>query len=277
MKPKRFNLQLFAEGGDAGDTGNAGEPAEVVDVNEETDKQIEKATKWKELIDGEYRDEYKKSVSEHLDRRFKETKELKDRLKEKERLSAFLSQRYEVDPEDSDAILQAMQNDDALFAEQAAERGLSTEQYKEVRRLEFENAELQREHDRAQADAAAQEIYADWVRQSDQLKTQFPDFDLQTELDNQDFVSMLQNGISVEHAFKVLHMDDIMGGLAEYTAKNIASKVTEGIRTKGMRPTENGIGHSSRPIKEQIDANNLTLDDIKKITERVQNGERIFL
>jgi hypothetical protein len=115
------------------------------------------------------------------------------------------------------------------------------------------------------------------VRQSDNLKAQFPNFELREELENPDFLSMLQNGVSVEHAFKVLHMEDIMGGLAQYTAQNVASKVTEGIMAKGMRPTENGIGRSSQPVKEQIDVSNLTLDDINKLADRARHGERIVL
>lgn len=273
MTDTKLNLQLFAEGGDAGDAAEAApETAEA-----EAEQSIDRATKWKEMINGEYRDEYKKSIESQLDRRFKEQESMRAKLDSQGKLSSFLAQRYGVDENDTDGLLSALQNDDALFESAAAERGLTTDQYKEVRRLEFENAQLQKERERAEADAAAQEIYADWVRQSDNLKAQFPNFELREELENPDFLSMLQSGVSVEHAFKVLHMEDIMGGLAQYTAQNVASKVTEGIMAKGMRPTENGIGRSSQPVKEQIDVSNLTLDDINKLADRVRHGERIVL
>jgi hypothetical protein len=277
-----FNLQLFADGGDAG--GEAGEGAQAQPEAQETptaeaeaNAQIDHAKQWQDLINGDFRDDYKKSIDNQLNRRFKATEELKGQLESIKKISDFFAQRYGLDANDYDGILGAAQNDDALFAEAAAERGLTTEQYKEVRKLEFENRQLQAEREKAEAEAEAEKIYSEWVRQADALKENFPNFDLRSEMEDPDFVQMLQNGVSVEHAFKVLHMDEIMGGLATYTAQKVASQVTEGIRAKGMRPTENGIGHSSQPVKEQIDVSNLTLEQIKQIEERARHGERIVL
>ena len=272
MKMLKYNLQMFAEGGDGGDAAGAAD-----DVNAEVNEQLERDAKWKEAINGEYRDHYQRAIKDVVDKRFKHVNELQERLDRRENLDSFLAARYGLSADDPDAILQALQNDDALFEQEAAERGLSTDQLKEVKRLEAENAALQREHDRAEAQRATQQIYDDWVRQADALKTQFPEFDLTMELDNPQFSSLLQAGIPLEHAFKVVHMDELVGGVAAYTAQNIASQVTDGIRAKGMRPVENGIGRASSPVKEVIDVSKMTTDEMKNIIDRVKNGERIVL
>jgi len=271
----RFNLQIFADGGEGAQ--GAETIAAPEGVEQEVDAAADHQAKWKDLINGEFKDEFKKSFDDQLDRRFKKQQELEEKLERQSKLSAYLSQRYGIEDENPDKILEALQNDDALFEEEAAKRGLTTEQLKEVKRLEYENAMYQREQERAEADAAAQEIYADWVRQADDLKEIYPDFSLETELNDDSFVQMLQNGISLKHAFEVMHMDEIMTGVAAYTAQNVASRVTDGIRTKGMRPTENGVGRSTQPVKEVIDVENLSKDDINKLIERARRGERIVL
>lgn len=273
MKDTKLNLQLFADGGDGGD---AGETAPAPDVAEDV---ADKATRWQELIgkDGEFHEEYKKGVEGAVNKRFSKVNEMQERIDRSSKLSAFLADRYGKDEDDFEGMLEALQNDDALFEAQAAERGLSTDQYKELKKLEYENQMLNREREENERAAEVEKIYADWIRQADEVRAQFPEFDFEAEMENPDFVGLLEAGVSVDLAFKVTHEDEILGGAMQYAAQTAANKVTEGIRAKGLRPVENAVGRSSRPVKETIDVENLSLEDINKLTERARHGERIEL
>ena len=125
MRKPIHDYQLFADGGDAAGAGEAGA---VGDATQEVNEQLERDAKWKEFINGEYRENYQKAIKDQVDKRFKHVNELQERLDKRENLDTFLATRYGLDADDTEGILNALQNDDALFEQEAAERGLSTEQ-----------------------------------------------------------------------------------------------------------------------------------------------------
>lgn len=267
-----FNIQQFAEGGDAGASVGTGE-GEAADA--EADAAAKHAEEWNNIIKGDFRDDYKKAIENQIHKRFAHQAELEEQVNRSQKLVAFLSQKYGSD--DESEILDAIMNDDALFEQEAAERGLTTEQYKEFKRLEFDKALADQELEEQERQRAAERTYQEWMKQSDMVKQMYPEFELETELENDKFASLLQNNVDMLTAYQVCHMNDTITNAMQLTAHNVAEKITDSIRTKGLRPLENGIGSSSQPIKEKFDIDKMSLEDMKALSRRAARGERITL
>ena len=97
------------------------------------------------------------------------------------------------------------------------------------------------------------------------------DFDLKTEIDgNPDFLALLQRGVSVEQAYKVLHMNDFLSKATAQAEK----AVTDNIRARGARPPENGAATKSAVVVKD-DVSKLTPADRAEIARRAAMGETI--
>mgnify|MGYP000640554912 CR=1 FL=1 len=108
--------------------------------------------------------------------------------------------------------------------------------------------------------------------QADALKEIYPDFSFDEEVENKDFLQLLQNGIDVRTAYEVAHHDEIMRGAMQMASAKTAERVTDGIRAKGLRPPENV---SSKPVEQKIDISKLTAKDIDELSKRAARGEKI--
>ena len=282
MRYKRFNLQLFAEGGGEGGAEGSVQGTQTTEGTEQTEADkaaqaaAEHAENWNNLIKGEYKKDFNDAIKRNLDRRFAHQAELEAELEGNRKLMAFLADRYALDSSDADGLMEALQNDDALFESEAVKRGLTVDQYKEVKRLEFENDLFRQQQEAEEARRAADETYTRWVQEAEALKTIYPNFDIEEELNlSPDFGRLLQSGVSVQAAYQATHMDEVLGGAMAYTAQNVAEKVTNNVLARGLRPIENGIGATSQPVKQTVDPSKLTLDQMKDYARRAARGETI--
>ena len=121
MKNKIY-LQLFAEG--AGEAGGAAvenglegqSDQQTVQVQTDTSEESteDRGTKWKNMIKGEFKDEYNQSVQKVINDRFKQTKEMEERLSSSQKVLDFVAQRYGLDKTaDADDMLRALEEDDS--------------------------------------------------------------------------------------------------------------------------------------------------------------------
>ena len=308
MQLDALNLQLFAEGGDGG-TGAEGSMAvnggfansdkgvknnslehvkygiQEEDSVQTTDAQtsttdttdtVDRAAEFKKLIKGEYKDLYDASVQDTVQKRLKGTKEQVARLETLTPLLELLGNKYGVDFNDADALLKAAEEDNSYFEDEALERGITVEELKRVRKMERENADLKRWREEQENREKGAKLYQKWLEQAEDTKKFYPDFDLETEMQNEDFRRLLQSKIGVKEAFQVLHMDEIIPQAMQIAAKTVEKKVTDKIRANGARPTENGISSQSASVVK-TDVSQFTDADMDEIIRRVRNGEKIRL
>lgn len=231
-----------------------------------------KRAQWRAMIEGEYKDLYTQDTQKIIDRRFKETKGLQEAVDSYRPIIDLLAQRY--GESDVTKLAQKLESDNAYWSEAAEEAGMSVEQYKEMQRLQRENKALQEAQKRAAGVAAAQLQLQKWYGEAEALKAKFNGFDLETEAQNPQFVSLLRSGVPMEHAYKVLHLDDMMLDAMSTTAARTEQRVTDNIRARGARPAEAGAASvSGYTVKD--DVSKLTRADRAEIARRAARGERI--
>ncbi len=158
----------------------------------------------------------------------------------------LLGEKYGVKPTedgsyDVDAITKAMGDDDSLYEEKALEMGVNVDVAKQLVHAE-ELEQQQREAEaKAQRDAMLQEHFNKVRQQGAQLKELFPDFDLDRELQDPEFVRRTAPGaLSVEDAYYSLHHREIMQRQAESIARRAKQTTAAAVQSGSARPRENG-------------------------------------
>lgn len=296
---RSINLQLFAEGaGAGGDGGTGAEGATGVEagvpdlqgknplanvkygIQDEAQPSVpevsadDRQARFEEMIKGEFKDLYDQRMQDTIQKRLKSSKETVERYNALTPTLETLGRKYGVDPTDIEALNAAIEEDDMYYEDEALEKGITVEQLKEIRKMERENAELKRQMQEQTVRENADRIYAGWMEQAEQIKSFYPQFDLNMELQNNRFTDLLKNGIDVRTAYEVIHKDEIIPAAMQFTASQVERKLTNKIMSGGNRPSENGMRSTSSAITKS-DVSQLSKADRQEIIRRVQRGEKI--
>ena len=307
--PMLINLQLFAEGASSGDGGTGAEgtkgvtataamsqtkgaksnPLANVVYGKQAQTQAEEASpaaevvenptedrnsKFEALIKGEYKDLYDARVQDTVQKRLKGSKETVEKYEALTPTLEILAKKYGVDASDIKALNKAIEEDDSYFEEEALEKGITVEQLKEIRKIEKENAELKKQWEEKERRENASKVYAQWMEQAEKAKSMYPSLDLRAEIQNPQFMRLLNSGVDVGTAYAVVHKDEIIPAAMQYTAKTVEQKLTNKIIANGARPAENGISSQSA-VQTKSDVSQLTKADRAEIMRRVARGEKI--
>lgn len=262
-------LNLFGDG-----DGDGGAEASAMGADIDTEGGEDLEASYKELINGKYKDQYTKDTQRIINQRFKQTKGLEKQIADTQPVIDMLMQKYKIEGNDLGKLTSAINDDDAMWESAADDAGMTIDQYKQFRKLEQENARFAREKAEREQQEKFNAVYAEWNRQADELKQTFPDFDFNAEMQNPEFASMVTKGIPVEHAFKVLHMDDIVTTAMKTTASAAEKRVVDNIRARRNRPVENGAAKQSA-FTYKSDVTKLTTADRREAVRRSARGETI--
>lgn len=282
------DLQFFAEGAGEVAAPQTGEStsaaAAAVDgaapaagvVGEAGQKGPDRNAAFEAMIKGEFKDLYDARVKDTVQRRLRGTREQVERLQSLTPMLTVLGQRYGVDPGDVEALSRAVNADESYLIREAEKKGISPDTLRETWRLEREATNLRRQMDDYKAEQETRRIYGEWQQQGEQCKMLYPNFDLETELQNEDFCRLLRNRVNVQTAYEVIHKDEIIPAAMQVAAQQAAEKVTAAVRANAARPAENGSKGSAASVGK-IDVANMTNEQMDDIRKRVLRGERITL
>lgn len=232
-----------------------------------------------------FREKYKDRIGEEIQgaiqRRFKNQQSFEDSYNDLVDSLAPLFLKYGLEGSDIDGLRNALAQDDSLLEDMAFNEGLTTEAIRERMKDRQENARLQKELDRIRneqiqekASRDAFEQYNKWMAEAEDLKKLYPNFNLEQELENEEFRNELINSSKpLRKVFEAVHLDEIIGGAVQTTALKTREAITNDIRARGMRPAENGTRTGAVSVKKNV--NELTDKDIDRIYERVKRGDSI--
>lgn len=297
-----LNLQAFAEGGasgtgEGGQTGEMGtaavsqsgekqgavaneqdgvakgenSAAESSDNNSAENTQIDRNAAFEEMIKGEYKDLFDSKVQSIVKNRLRDTKDAAEKFGKLSPVLGYLSQKYGVEPGNVDALVNAIEDDDANYEKEAMATGKSVGEIKAERKSQREIDRLRGELDRMNA----QKVYDGLANEAKELQKLYPTFDLDAELNNQEFASLLSvPGVTMRTAYEVLHRDEIIPAVIKSTAQAVEKRTADKIRANGMRPSENGSSaQGASSVKS--DVSKLSDAEIDEYNRRIARGERI--
>lgn len=236
-----------------------------------------------ELLRGEYADlteELMQNAVTEATRRLEASPAMKG-------LMQALQEKYGTDANDLVALTEAVRNgavkDDAYYEKLAMEKGVSTRTARELDKLESQNKHLteqqqmiqQMERQRAQQ-ARIAELQAGWDREAEQLKAQYPDFNMAEVLANPEVEKMMRSGVSMTNAYRSAYFDHILKQQQAATAKQVEQGVVNRMQQRNARPGENG----TRPggaVQTKINVSHMSRKEMEEMEKRVMRGEVITL
>lgn len=256
-------------------TTGDGSPAAAGQEGETTPEQLQ--AEFQELTKGKYKDAYDKDFQSRFqklfDQRFKDVKADKERLDSYQPIIDTLASRYGITDGDMGKLSQAIDSDHGLWEEAAEEAGLTVEQYRRVQRIEAENQRLKAQQQANIRNQMAQRQMQMWQEQIGQVQQTYPDFNLEAEMQNPAFQAMLRAGAPLMNAYEAAHLDLVKQNLVSQTKQATTKQVTDGIKAKGMRPSEVGGSQSGVPLN--VDLKNSTKQQRAEWAKRAERGENI--
>lgn len=228
---------------------------------------------WKQAI-AENRDLYDAEVQGIIQKRLGKYKGMEAEMQQLSPALKMLEKKYGVTG--AAEVARAIMNDDANYEEEAAARGMDVATYKEFRQTQMENESLRTQQEEAtRREEAARQVTA-WRQEEAELKKQFPAFDLDAEMEASDgeLFRMLSSGVPLEHAYKVLHMDELMAGTIAGAVQRTQQRTLETIAARGARPVENGAGMSAERAGK-YDISKLSRAKMEELERRSLRGETI--
>lgn len=242
------------------------------DVSTTSDTLEARRKAYNDLINGEYKDLDQERFQQVFDKRFKEVKGIEANLAAQKPIIDRLMARYGVD--DIAKLDKALTEDTEYWERVAEEKGMTVEQYHAMEKLKRENAELNAIRERQRGQQQYQQQIETWYKEAEKVKELYPSFDFKTETQNPEFLKLLRTGNSVEHAYKVLHFDELTNNAARVAAQTADAQAQARIKAKASRPSENGTSSQSAVIVKN-DVSNLTRAERAEIARRVQRGDKI--
>lgn len=236
-----------------------------------------------ELLRGEYADlteELMQNAVTEATRRLEASPAMKG-------LMQALQEKYGTDANDLLALTEAVRNgavkDDAYYEKLAMEKGVSTRTARELDKLESQNKHLteqqqmiqQMERQRVQQ-ARIAELQAGWDREAEQLKAQYPDFNMAEVLANPEVEKMMRSGVSMTNAYRSAYFDHILKQQQAATAQQVEQGVVNRMQQRNARPGENGTRPGSA-VQTKIDVSHMSRKEMEEMERRAMRGEVITL
>lgn len=291
LKKLWLNLQLFGEGGDGGDGGsasgtgesavdNSGEDKVLASIPEKAKKYYKKAQakevpmqpsnpqtttetpqateklSYADLIKSDdYRDEHKAYMEKTIGDRLKKYKGLEDSHGKAMATLEIVANKYGVNPTDEnflEVLNQKIEADDSYYENYAMEHDISTEEARKIVTMERKVAQIEaQKQEQAKQEQMRQQIMT--LRQNaERTKAQFPQFDLDTEMQNEKFrrLCAVNNGDTTS-AYMACHWNEILPATVQMASKQVQSQTAQAIASNKARPIENGLSSSAPSVVEQ--------------------------
>lgn len=275
-----FDLQLFADGAAAAEGSgtdgvapvNTGTEATAVAEGTEAPKAEET---FEDLIKGKYKDDFNKRMQSAIKKRVGDTKALEAENAKMREALAIAQQRYGTKDGDWDALTNALLEDDKYLEQEAYEKGIDKDTLRTMKRMEHENEQLKRNQAELERQARQEQAYQKLLQEQAEVTQIYPNFNLDVEVLNPQFESLVRNGIDLKTAYEVVHHNEILPQAMKFAADKTMSDVSRAIQS-GSRPAELANGHMDSPAGK-VDVSKLSREQRDEINRRVLSGERIVL
>lgn len=243
------------------------------DVQKTTEPTFEERKKAYDEFIKANKDLYDKDFQKKLNRRFADHKSLQEKFGQADRLVGLVAERY--GESNVEKLEELILNDKRLLEDEAIEKGMPVEQLIEIKKVKREADIAKMAMDRMENERKSEEQYRKWIADAESVKALYPEFDIRTEIQNPQFEDLLQSGVSMDHAYKVLHYDELMQNAVNTAIQKSAKATADSIAARGTRPKENAGNGSNSGVVYVSDVSKLTAKQREEIARRVAMGEKI--
>lgn len=301
---RHFNLQMFAEGGDGGDGGSpassegAGEvsipdsiPARARETykkavertrgNAQTPKQTEPQSTestaseeakthvpYSELIKSdEYRAEHEEWTKKTINERLKKYKGQEEQLNRSNSLLALVGNKYGLDSASEsfmDDIAKAIEQDDSYYEKYAMEHDVTPSVAREIVTLERKVSEQNAREEEARKQEEQRQRAQALLESAERTKQKFPNFDLNAEMQNEQFRRILAatNGDTTA-AYRTIHWDDVVPQMVQAGQQQAVQMTANSVKANKSRPVEAALSNTAPSVQISKDYSKMNLAELR--------------
>lgn len=265
MKEFYTDYRLFGEGGESATAAESGgdngtNATNITDENE-----------FDSFINS-HKEEYKARVESLINDRLKRerarTNSIKAEYDNAKPVLDLLKSRYKAD--DYEQLQKSIENDNALWEQEANSLGMEVEQYKDYIRTKNENTQLKAAQQEAIRQRGEEEFLNRVYNQAVAYRAENENFDLRAELNsNPNFINLLQGGVDVKTAYQACHINDIVNNAQQAAAAAATAEMAKNIQSRNGVPAEAGLSNGAT-VDENIDLSTLSDEEFFRRYERLR-------
>lgn len=232
---------------------------------------------FKDLIKGDYKAEADEYIQSVVQDRLKKSKDMEKTFKSLQPALDALAESRGLKAGDYDSLAQSILNDASIYEEEALKQGVPVETVMQISQLQRQAEESQAKLAQIEAEAQAAQYVTELVRQGEELKQRYPNFDLRQEMQDEKYRALVTGpaALSLEDAYWVIHRNDLMRQTASQVSQQTKADVSRSIQSGALRPMESAARPGGQTPQVSLDPRNLTPQQIKDIKERARRGETI--
>ncbi len=218
----------------------------------------------------DYKEEHKAYMDKTIGERLKKYKGIEENLDKHKAILDTVALKYGVNPEDENFIeilTEKIEADDSYYENYAMEHDIDAQEARRIVTMERKAAQFDAQKEAMEKQEQMRQQIMILRQNAEKTKSQFPQFDLDTEMQDERFrrLCAATNGDTTA-AFKACHHDEIIADTVRMASRQIQNQTAQSVASNKSRPMENGIS-STAPSVVQRDFRNMSLQDIRKYAE----------
>ena len=218
----------------------------------------------------DYKDEHKAYMDKTIGDRLKKYKGIEESLGKHKALLDTVANKYGVNPDDEnflEFLSDKIDADDSYYENYAMEHDISTEEARRIVTMERKAAQFDAQKEAMEKQEQARQTIMVLRKNAEKTKSQFPQFDLDTEMQNEQFRRLCAaNNGDTTAAYMACHWNEILPATVQMASRQIQSQTAQAVASNKARPIENGLS-STAPSVVQQDFRNMSLADIRKYAD----------
>lgn len=229
---------------------------------------------WKEAKKGKFKELYAADIQATIQDRFKNQQDVGQQLSALEPMLKVLRERAGV--ETNEELVAHVMDDDSLYEDAASEAGMTVDAYKSFLHMQEENERMKAREAEEQEQAFYRQHIDNLIRQAEELKKIYPNFDLRKEMENEQFrrLTAPNSGLDVRAAYFAIHHEELEPQAMAYGIQRAQQQISQTIQANRQRPVE-GAMRTGAPADIHIDPKTMTREERMKLIERARRGEKI--
>lgn len=231
-----------------------------------------------ELIKSDgYKEEHQAYMEKTIGERLKKFKGMEDTLGKHREVLEVVAGKYGIDPSAEnflEVLDKKIREDDSYYEAYAMEHEVTTDEARKIVTMERKVAKMEAEKkEREQREAMQRQVMI--LRQNaEKTKAQFPQFDLDAEMQDERFRKLcaVNNGDTTA-AYMACHWQDVIPATVKVASERIQAQTAQAIASNRARPMENGL-NAVAPAVVKEDFSSMNLQQLRNwaAEQRRKNG-----
>lgn len=238
------------------------------DDKKETTKTDPQKMSYADLIKSDdYKEEHKAYMDKTIGERLKKYKNMETQYGQAKEILDMVAIKYGITPDDEhflENLKKKAEEDDSYYETYAMEHDVSSQEARRIVTMERKLSQIESDKAEAERQAKAQEQIRVLRMNAQKTKAQFPDFDLEKELNDERFRRLcFTTGGDTTSAYMACHWNEILPNTVQMAAKQVKEQTVNAIASGQNRPVENGVQSSQASVIAQ-DFSKMNLKELRE-------------